>query len=31
MTTSPQQFAAYIRSEIEKWTGVVKLAGISAQ
>ena len=31
MTTTPQQFAAYIRSEIEKWTGIVKLAGIAAQ
>jgi len=31
LTNTPQQFAAYIRSEIEKWTGVVKLAGIAAQ
>jgi tripartite-type tricarboxylate transporter receptor subunit TctC len=31
MTTTPQQFAAYIRSEIEKWTSIVKLAGIAAQ
>lgn len=31
MTNTPQQFAAYIRSEIEKWAGVVKLAGITAQ
>ena len=31
MTNTPAQFAAYIRSEIDKWAGVVRLAGISAQ
>jgi tripartite-type tricarboxylate transporter receptor subunit TctC len=31
MTTTPSEFAAYIRAEIEKWAGVVKLAGITAQ
>jgi tripartite-type tricarboxylate transporter receptor subunit TctC len=31
MTTSPGEFAAYIRAEIAKWAGVVKLAGITAQ
>jgi tripartite-type tricarboxylate transporter receptor subunit TctC len=31
MTDTPEHFAAYIRSEIEKWAGVVKLAGITAQ
>ena len=31
MTNTPEQFAAYIRSEIEKWTSVVRLAGITAQ
>lgn len=30
-SSTPEQFAAYIKSEIEKWTGVVKLAGITAQ
>ncbi len=30
-TNSPQEFAAYIRSEIDKWAGVVKSAGIAAQ
>ena len=31
MTDTPEHFAAYIRSEIEKWASIVKLAGISAQ
>ena len=31
MTDTPEHFAAYIRSEIEKWAGVVRLAGITAQ
>ena len=31
MTNTPREFAAYIKSEIEKWTGVVRLAGITAQ
>jgi tripartite-type tricarboxylate transporter receptor subunit TctC len=31
MTDTPEHFAAYIRSEIDKWAGVVKLAGITAQ
>ena len=30
-TTTPQQFAAFVRSEIERWAKVVKMAGISAQ
>ena len=30
-TNTPVEFAAYIKSEIEKWAGVVKLAGITAQ
>jgi tripartite-type tricarboxylate transporter receptor subunit TctC len=29
--TTPEQFAAYIRSEIEKWGAVVKAAGIKAE
>ena len=31
LTNSPPEFAAYIKSEIEKWAGVVKSAGIAAQ
>jgi tripartite-type tricarboxylate transporter receptor subunit TctC len=31
MTDTPEHFAAYIRSEIDKWAGVVRLAGITAQ
>lgn len=31
LTNSPKEFAAYIRSEIDKWAGVVKSAGIAAQ
>jgi tripartite-type tricarboxylate transporter receptor subunit TctC len=31
MTNTPEQFAAYIRSEIGKWATVVKQAGIAAQ
>ncbi len=31
MTDTPEHFAAYIRSEIEKWAAVVRLAGITAQ
>ena len=31
MTNTPEQFAAYIRSEIGKWAAVVKQAGIAAQ
>jgi tripartite-type tricarboxylate transporter receptor subunit TctC len=31
MTNTPEQFAAYVKSEIEKWAGVVKQAGIAAQ
>ena len=30
-TSTPPQFAAFIRTEIEKWAGVVKKAGITAQ
>ena len=30
-TDTPEHFAAYIRSEIDKWAGVVRLAGITAQ
>ena len=30
-TDSPENFSAYIRSEIGKWAKVVKLAGIAAQ
>ena len=26
--TTPDQFAAYIRSEVEKWTKVVRAAGV---
>ena len=29
--TTPEQFAAYIQSEIEKWGAVVKAAGIKAE
>jgi tripartite-type tricarboxylate transporter receptor subunit TctC len=31
MTNTPEQFAAYIKSEIAKWASVVKQAGIAAQ
>jgi tripartite-type tricarboxylate transporter receptor subunit TctC len=31
LTNSPKEFASYIRSEIDKWAGVVKSAGIAAQ
>ncbi len=31
MTNTPPEFAAYIRSEIDKWAGVVKSAGIAVQ
>jgi tripartite-type tricarboxylate transporter receptor subunit TctC len=31
MTDTPEHFAAYIRSEIDKWASVVRLAGITAQ
>ena len=31
MTNTPEQFAAYVKSEIVKWAGVVKQAGIAAQ
>ena len=31
VTNSPQQFAAFVRAEIDKWAAVVKKAGISAQ
>jgi tripartite-type tricarboxylate transporter receptor subunit TctC len=30
-TSTPPQFAAFIRAEIEKWASVVKKAGITAQ
>jgi tripartite-type tricarboxylate transporter receptor subunit TctC len=30
MASTPEQFAAYIRSEIAKWTKVIKAAGIAA-
>jgi tripartite-type tricarboxylate transporter receptor subunit TctC len=30
-TSTPAQFGAFIRAEIEKWAGVVKTAGITAQ
>ena len=30
-TNTPREFAAYIKSEIDKWSAVVKSAGISAQ
>ena len=28
LTSSPEEFAAYLRSEIDKWAGVVKTAGM---
>ena len=31
MTNTPEQFSAYIKSEIVKWAAVVKQAGIAAQ
>ena len=31
LTNTPENFAAYIRSEIGKWATVVKLAGIAEQ
>jgi tripartite-type tricarboxylate transporter receptor subunit TctC len=29
--TTPEEFAAYIKSETEKWTKVIKAAGIKPQ
>ena len=29
-TTTPQEFAAYIKSEVDKWGKVIKAAGILA-
>lgn len=31
VTATPQQFAAHIRSEIDKWGGVVRTAGLAAR
>ena len=28
---TPQQFAAYIRSEIDKWAKVIKATGVTAE
>ena len=30
VTTTPQQFAAFIRTELDKWGGVVRTAGLAA-
>ncbi|MCC6531904.1 MAG: tripartite tricarboxylate transporter substrate binding protein [Burkholderiales bacterium] len=31
VTTSPQQFASFIRTELDKWGGVVRTAGLAAR
>jgi tripartite-type tricarboxylate transporter receptor subunit TctC len=31
MTTTPEQFAAYIKTEIAKWAKVIKLSGAKAE
>jgi tripartite-type tricarboxylate transporter receptor subunit TctC len=31
IVTTPEEFAAYIKSEIPKWTAIIKSAGIALE
>jgi len=31
VTTTPQEFASFIRTELDKWGGVVRMAGLRAR